>query len=146
LIFLDTGFLCALFSEDDEHHERAWAVLDQHDGRLLADFVITTNHIVSETITVVRNKAHRDADVRHRIAVDVGRKLFAGAFASIHQATPEEERTAFDYFERYADKDYSFVDCLSFVVMEKLGIDTAWAVDDDFTHRFTAVPGPKPKR
>jgi predicted nucleic acid-binding protein len=34
------------------------------------------------------------------------------------------------------------VDCLSFVVMEKLGIDEALAVDSDFTHRFTARPGP----
>jgi predicted nucleic acid-binding protein len=36
----------------------------------------------------------------------------------------------------------SFVDCVSFVVMEKLGIQIAWSVDSDFSHRFTAVPGP----
>jgi predicted nucleic acid-binding protein len=35
------------------------------------------------------------------------------------------------------------VDCLSFVVMEKLGIREALAVDSDFTHRFIARPGPK---
>jgi predicted nucleic acid-binding protein len=34
------------------------------------------------------------------------------------------------------------VDCLSFVVMEKLGISEALAVDDDFTHHFVARPGP----
>ncbi len=34
------------------------------------------------------------------------------------------------------------VDCLSFVVMERLGIREALAVDEDFTHRFNARPGP----
>jgi hypothetical protein len=27
--------------------------------------------------------------------------------------------------------------------MEKLGITEAFACDADFTHRFTAIPGPK---
>jgi predicted nucleic acid-binding protein len=57
--------------------------------------------------------------------------------------TAEEERPAFHYFVRHRDKDYSFVDCLSFVVMEKLGIREALAVDSDFTHRFIARPGPR---
>jgi len=34
-----------------------------------------------------------------------------------------------------------FVDT-SFVVMDDLGIGEAWAVDSDFTHRFTVKPGP----
>lgn len=37
-------------------------------------------------------------------------------------------------------------DCLSFLVMEKRGIREAWAVDEDFTHRFVARPGPLQKR
>jgi predicted nucleic acid-binding protein len=37
----------------------------------------------------------------------------------------------------------STVDCLSFVIMEKLGIREALAVDSDFTHRFIARPGPQ---
>jgi hypothetical protein len=56
--------------------------------------------------------------------------------ARIHWASPDEERAAFAYFKRHDDQTYSFVDCLSFVVMEKLGIDEALAVDSDFTHRF----------
>jgi len=64
----------------------------------------------------------------------------------IHLQEPTEVEvvipTAFAYFKRHQDQTYSFVDCLSFVVMEKLGIDEAPAVDSDFTHRFTARPGP----
>jgi predicted nucleic acid-binding protein len=104
--------------------------------------VVTTNHVVAETITLVRARGHRDPGASHRLAVEVGQKLFAGAFGRIHQATAEEERAAFAYLVRYGDKVYNFVDCLSFVIMEKLGIEVAWSVDDDFNHRFRAVPGP----
>jgi predicted nucleic acid-binding protein len=63
--------------------------------------------------------------------------------ARIHQASPEEEKSAFDYLRRHRDKDYSAVDCLSFVMMDKLGIHEALAIDEHFTHRFVAKPGPQ---
>ena len=50
---------------------------------------------------------------------------------------------SFDYLVRYHDKDYSAVDCLSFVIMEKYGIQEALTIDSDFTHRFVARPGPQ---
>ncbi|MEW6363590.1 MAG: hypothetical protein AB1714_03005 [Acidobacteriota bacterium] len=52
---------------------------------------------------------------------------------------------AFEYFRHHKDQVHSFVDCLSFVVMGRLGIREALAVDRDFTHRFIARPGPKPR-
>jgi len=72
----------------------------------------------------------------------VGEQLYAEKLARIHWASPGEERPALAYFTRHPDQTYSFVDCLSFVVMEKRGIDEALAVDSDLTHRFTARPGP----
>jgi uncharacterized protein len=141
VIFLDTGFLFAYVSEKDKDHARVNEVLEAHRGQRLADF-LTTNHVVAETITLVSKRGHRDPLIRHELAVKVGRQLHAGAFAQVHHATAEEEREAFGYFERHRDKSYSIVDCLSFVVMEKRGIREAWAVDEDFTHRFTARPGP----
>jgi predicted nucleic acid-binding protein len=62
--------------------------------------------------------------------------------ASVHWATPDEEKAAFAHFARHEDKQYSSVDCLSFVVMEKHGIREALAIDSDFTHRFVVRPGP----
>lgn len=79
------------------------------------------------------------------VAVKVGRQLFAGAFGQIHHATAEEEQASFEYLAKHRDKQYSFVDCLSFVVMENLGVREAFAVDRHFTHRFVALPGPQSK-
>jgi predicted nucleic acid-binding protein len=145
VIFLDTGFVFALVYRRDANHKRVRAVMDEYRGLDLRRLVLTTNHVVEETITLVRSSVHRDAGVAHDIAVDVGRQLFAGVFGQIHHATPEEERAAFEYLARHRDKKYSLTDCLSFVVMEKHGIREALAVDEDFTHRFIARPGPLPR-
>ena len=145
MIFLDTGFLFALFDGDDKNHLRVLEVVEKYRGKLLPDFVLTTNHVIAETITLVRSKGHPDPGVRHDRAVKIGQRLWTGHLASVHHATPEEEQAAFAYFTRHRDKEYSFVDCLSFVTMENLGIREAFAVDKDFTHRFVALPGPPPK-
>jgi uncharacterized protein len=145
VIFLDTSFLFAFFAKDDRNHLRVREVMDDYRGRDMYSLVLTTNHVVAETITLIRSGVHRDPDVAHDVAVKVGEQLFDGVFGQIHQATPEEERAAFEYLARYHDKQYSFVDCLSFVVMEKLDITEALATDSDFTHRFIARPGPHPK-
>jgi uncharacterized protein len=145
VILLDTSFLFALFAEDDANHARVREVVGPYRGRDLYDIVLVTNHVIAETITLLRSGVHRDADVSHRVAVTVGRQLFAGVFGRLHQVSAEEEREAFEYLVKHKDKHYSFVDCVSFVVMEKLGIREAFAVDSDFTHHFIALPGPLPK-
>jgi predicted nucleic acid-binding protein len=136
VIFLDTGFLFALVSKRDVHHPRVVEVFRTFKNLRLADHLLATNHVVAETITLTRKIGHEEA-------VRLGNQLYGEKLARIHWATPDEERAAFDYFKRHQDQTYSVVDCLSFVVMEKLGIREALAVDSDFTHRFIARPGPK---
>jgi predicted nucleic acid-binding protein len=135
VIFLDTGFLFALVSKRDAHHDRVLEVFRTLSGRRLADEVLTTNHVVAETITLTRKIGHAEA-------VKLGEQLYTEKLARVHWTTPDEERAAFDFFKRHRDQTYSFVDCVSFVIMEKLQIREALAVDSDFTHRFVARPGP----
>ncbi len=142
MIFLDTGFLYALVNKRDEHHQRVREVMDEYHGRDLSGLVLTTNHVVEETITLLRSSVHRDPGIAHDTAVAVGRELYAGAFGRIHHAMPSEERAAFEYLARHRDKMYSLTDCLSFVIMDANKITEALAVDADFTHRFVARPGP----
>jgi uncharacterized protein len=138
VIFLDTSFLFALVSTKDKHHDRVVEVFNAFRGGRLSERLITTNHVVAETITLTRKLGHEKAE-------RLGDQLYREKLARIHWATPDEERAAFDYFKRHQDQAYSFTDCLSFVVMEKLGIHEALAVDSDFAHRFIARPGPGPR-
>jgi predicted nucleic acid-binding protein len=116
VIFVDTGFLFAFFSEDDVNHARVAEVFEEFKGRNLPEILVTTDHVVSETITLTRYR------ISHERAVFVGERLYSEKMARIRRASFEEQRAAFDYFKRHADKKYSTVDCLSFVVMESLGI------------------------
>ena len=136
MTFLDTGFLFALVSKRDAHHSRVVEVFRTLKDLRLVDHLLTTNHVIAETITLTRKVGHEEA-------ARLGDQLYGEKLARIHWATPDEERAAFDYFKRHQDQTYSAVDCLSFVVMEKLGIRDALAVDSDFTHRFIARPGPQ---
>ena len=83
MIFLDTGFLFAYVSQNDKDHARVIDVLEAHRGERLADFLLTTNHVVAETITLVSKRGHRNPGIRHDVAVKVGRQLYAGAFAHV---------------------------------------------------------------
>jgi uncharacterized protein len=136
MIFLDTGFLFGLVSTKDEHHDRIVEVFRTFKGARLSKELLTTNHVIAETITLTRKLGHDKA-------AKLGERLYGEKLASIHWTKPDEEREAFEYFKRHHDQVYSFTDCLSFVVMGKLGIREALAVDSDFTHRFIARPGPR---
>ncbi len=137
MIFVDTSFFIALLSERDPDHGRALAVYENFAGRRLSDLLVTTNHVIFETITVARSRAG------HALAVEAGEILYSEKMARIHSATLEEEKAAFAYLARHDDQGYSAIDCLSFVVMERMGIREALAVDRHFTHRFIARPGPR---
>jgi uncharacterized protein len=139
VIFVDTSFWVALASEKDPDHERVRAVWRAFEARPLPVHLLTTNHVIFESVTLARRRIH------HAAGQGIGERLYGETLATIHWATPAEERGAFAYYRQHADKRYSAVDCLSFVVMEKRGIQLAWTLDADFTHRFTARPGPRPK-
>ena len=72
----------------------------------------------------------------------IGAQFFAGELAKVHGVTDEQFRRAWDVFRAFADKDWSFTDCTSKVVMEELGITTAFSFDQHFCQfgTVTVVP------
>jgi len=119
-------------------HRQARELLETLQGRTLSDVLITTDHIVFETLTLIQTTLTRNAHAR---AVWVGEQLYSEKLARIHRTIFQEQLEAFAYLRQHKDKNYSAVDCLSFVVMLKLGIQEAWTFDDHFSHRFIARPG-----
>jgi predicted nucleic acid-binding protein len=136
VIFVDTGFLVALFNKRDRRHRAVAEVFQTLRGKNLSKELLTTDLVIIETITFLVRK------VSHERAVFVGERLYGGKLAQIYTISFEEQREAFEYLKRHRDKRYSAVDCASFLVMEKHGIRDALAVDSDFAHRFIARPGP----
>lgn len=103
MIFVDTGFLFAIVSTKDEHHHRVLEVLKPYEDKRLSEFLLTTNHVVGETLTMLRGLGHQQA-------VRMGEQLYGEKLARVHWATREEELEAFSYLRRHDDKEYSFVD------------------------------------
>lgn len=113
MIFVDTGFWVALASEKDPAHGRVAEVFRSFKERIGIEPLLTTNHVVFESLTLARSA------IGHSAGAALGERLYAESLARIHWATPEDEKAAFAYYCRYRDKDYSAVDCLSFVIMER---------------------------
>jgi predicted nucleic acid-binding protein len=125
-VFLDTGAFLALADEDDKYHSAATSVyteLLQAKAQLL-----TSSFVLSETYSLIRFK------VGHRAAVEF-MKSFAGI--RILRVSEAIEQTAKFIFVRYDDKDFSFVDCTSFALIDYHKLDHAFAFDSHFRqYRF----------
>ena len=127
MIFVDTGAWFASSVPWDPDHAAAARWLTQNTEPLL-----TTDYIVDETLTLLRSRGERNRALRY--ADD----FFLGQLASLYFLTADDIREARQVFIRYSDKEWSFTDCTSKVVIEKLQITTAFAFDHHF-HQFGTV-------
>lgn len=135
-LFVDTGAWVALTWPHDPEHGRATRFLERDpDGPVL----VTTDAVLTETITVLRIRAgHRTAVAfLNYLARKPSRMVVVWTDAELHAA-------ASAIFRKTGDPVYSFVDCLSFAVMQRDRIREVFAFDSDFrTFGFTVQPGPK---
>ncbi|MFT3882877.1 MAG: PIN domain-containing protein [Gemmatales bacterium] len=127
MIFVDTGAWYALMVHDDPRHAVALSWFQNNHERLL-----TTDYILDETLTLFRARGF------HRQAVEFGQNMMDQRTADFTLLNLEVIEAAWDIFQKYADKEWSFTDCTSKVVMERLGITTAFAFDQHF-HQFGSV-------
>lgn len=121
MIFVDTSAWFALAVPAASEHDSAVTWLDVNTEPLL-----TTDYIVDELLTLM--KMRREYQRSRRL----GQQLLEGHIASIEWVLQADIFRAWQIYQRYDDKPWSFTDCVSRVVMERLGIDTAFAFDDDF--------------
>lgn len=123
-LFLDTGFLIALESVDDQYHTRAitfWETFQSAPAPL-----VTTSYVLDEVATFFNNRR------RHAKAVEIGQQLLTSPsvqFIHIDEALFEE---GWKFFQRHHDKRYSLTDCISFAVMKHLKLKTALSFDRHF--------------
>ena len=118
-LFVDTSAWFAFVNASDPDHAPVSAVLREHEGRL-----VTSNFVFDETVTLCRYR------LGHELAARTGAVLRDEI--EVVRVTADDERTAWSLFLERDDKRYSFTDCASFVVMRRLGLTVAVAVDDDF--------------
>jgi len=124
MIFIDTGAWVARFSKRDQYHQTSlelWMKLRVSGGR-----VVTSDSVMVETIALLGRRIGPHA------AVEAGRFMQGWKALHILRATKQEEMTALNLLEKFADKEMGFVDCLSFALMRHERIQTAFTFDRHF--------------
>lgn len=122
-LFVDTSGFYALANSNDPYHPDARNALAAA-GRSRAR-VLTTNFVVAETHALFLARRGRV------VALDAVRRILAGATV-VERVTESDEAAGLELIEQYGDRDFSYVDALSFVVMRRLGIEAALSSDRHF--------------
>jgi predicted nucleic acid-binding protein len=131
-VFVDTGAWFATFVRRDPDHEAAvkWAQENRQP-------LVTTDYVLDELLTLLKLRES------HRVAVAAGEALLRQNVARVERITVTDFQAAWEIFRQYRDKGWSFTDCTSKVVMERLGIAQAFAFDTDFEEFGTIVRVPR---
>jgi len=131
-VFIDTSAFVAIRVEDDINHKKAQQFLSVIREKRLR--LHTTNFILDEVYTYFCKS--------HAIAIELAELIMDNPLILLHRVTVEDESKAVEILKAFKDKDFSYTDATSFAVMERLGINTAFAFDDHFTQygRFVIVP------
>ncbi|MFN8175949.1 MAG: PIN domain-containing protein [Solirubrobacteraceae bacterium] len=121
MIFVDTSFWVALRRHRDERHHEAVALTRAHAGAL-----VTSNHVLGETWTVLRRREGHAQAVETLDAVTRSRRV------AIERIGPETERDAWRRLRDRDDREFSFVDATSFAYMAERGLQDVLTFDGDF--------------
>ncbi len=122
--FADTSGWMSLFDPRGRQHEttKAWVEETSANGHRF----ITTDYVLDETITGLLGRAN------HATAEKFARWVLIQHHTQILNITEEIWHDALEMFYRYDDKQYSFTDCTSFVVMQKRKLYDTFALDHHF--------------
>lgn len=130
--FVDTSAWFAYANRRDPDHARIRSVLQTYAGQL-----VTSNFIFDETVTLCLYR------LGHQIATKVGEVLLDPTVVHLLRLTSDDEHRAWSLFLARPDKTYSYTDCTSFVLMRRLGLHSAIALDADFQREgFALLPTP----
>jgi len=121
MIFVDTGAWFAAVVPTDPNHKRAADWLQNNN-----EILFTSDYVVDETLTLLRARGE------NKRALSIGKSLFAGELSIVHRLSGSDIARAWQIFEQFSDKDWSFTDCTSKAVMESAGITAAFAFGRHF--------------
>ena len=122
MIFVDSSAWFASVVINDRHHERAVRWINSQN-----DLLLTTDYVVDETLTLLRARGEMDHALR------MGSLWFEKNIAEFYKIQNDDIARAWVIFSTYKDKEWSFTDCTSKVVMEMRGVRKAFAFDVHFS-------------
>src|SRR4030042_2644761 len=110
-VFVDTGAWFAYFIRRDPDHTPARNWVSRNESPL-----ITSDYILDELFTLLKIRES------YSVAVAAGKILTEERICQIIKITPDDFARAWHNFVQFSDKGWSFTDCTSKVIMERLDI------------------------
>jgi hypothetical protein len=123
-VFVDTSGWVGYFVRKDQHHGEAMELFEGlgEEGRE----ILTSDYVISETVTRVRGLSG------WKDALRVWEELESGQTAHVMEVNRDLRSEARRLFRKYRELPLSLVDCVSFALMARLGINEALTFDADF--------------
>ena len=131
--FIDTSGWCAVYDKSDKYHAAAFSFWQSAAAKL--GVLYTSDYIMDETLTLLNIR------INHAAAVEFGRTILSSKVVKVIPVTKPRWEEAWKLFVKYRDKDFSFTDCTSFVVMRELNLKEVLTFDKHFPQMgFINVP------
>jgi uncharacterized protein len=122
-VLWDSSAILALLDASDADHARAAAIARQLASEGRPCFI--TNYVEVETHALLLRKLGRAIALKW---------LLTGGLPIV-RASPAEEESARALLARFADKDWSLCDGISFALIEARGVGAAFSFDHHFAQR-----------
>jgi uncharacterized protein len=119
--FVDSGALLALHLENDQYHRRAIQA-----WREIVKPAVSSSHVIAEFATILARRAGC------LFAADAVEHILTAANVEIVQASGDDQLEALRWMRKFADQKIGFTDCVSFAIMTRYRIRTAFTFDRHF--------------
>jgi predicted nucleic acid-binding protein len=124
VIFFDAGAIVGRLVQRDQHHAAASAYWNELANS--SAICLTSNLVMAEAFTLIARRT------TYQFAAAQARELYKSRILRIVRPTHSDEIAAISLFEKFADQQVSFVDCVSFAIMRHLGIAEVFGFDRHF--------------
>jgi len=122
MIFVDTSFWIAFRDERDVNHTRAIEIMKECAYSRVP--LVITDHIFAETHAYfVRSVPKRE---------QIMRDLLFNPVVVVHELNHRDRELAMRWLSDYRDKAWSYVDALSFALIQRMEIKAAISFDQHF--------------
>jgi len=125
-VFGDTSGLLAAFVSTETEHQKALRLMRQ--WTLDGTHLVTTNYILTKLVALYVSRI-RTPRAQQILTIE---RLRESHWVEIVYVTPELDLLAWQFFVSRPDKNWSLVDCTSFILMQQRGITSAFTSDHHF--------------